>query len=69
MRSRIVAVAAALVLACAASAFAFNPDELNKITFQNTTGTKIEMIFLSPGDSEYWGPDIIGADYVETRFF
>jgi hypothetical protein len=63
MRSRIVVVAAALVLACAASAFAFNPDELNKITFQNTTGTKIEMIFLSPGDSQYWGPDIIGADY------
>jgi hypothetical protein len=48
----------------AAAAFAFDPDELNKITIQNTTGTKIEMIFLSPGDSDYWGPDIIGADYV-----
>ena len=48
----------------AAAAFAFNPDELNKITFQNSTGTKIQMIFLSPGDSEYWGPEIIGADYV-----
>jgi len=56
---------AALVLAAvsAATAFAFNPDELNKITFQNLTGTKIEMIFLSPGDSKFWGPDIIGADY------
>ena len=48
---------------CASAAFAFDPDELNKITFQNSTGGKIEMIFLSPGDSEYWGPDIVGADY------
>jgi len=46
-----------------AAVFAFSPDELNKITFQNTTGGKIEMIFLSPGDSQFWGPDIIGADY------
>jgi hypothetical protein len=57
---------AALVCAAvsAATAFAFNSDELNKITFENATGTKIEMIFLSPGDSQFWGPDIIGADYV-----
>ncbi len=63
MRSRIVLVTAVLALAVAAAAFAFNPDELNKITFQNATGTKVEMIFLSPGDSQYWGPDIVGADY------
>jgi hypothetical protein len=63
MRRAIIA-AVALVLIATASAFAFDPDELNKITFQNTTGTKIEMIFLSPGDSEFWGPDLIGADYV-----
>jgi hypothetical protein len=55
--------AAAFITVSAAAVFAFNPDELNKITFQNTTGTKIEMIFLSPGDSKLWGPDIIGADY------
>jgi hypothetical protein len=52
-----------LAAACATAAFAFDPDELNKITFQNSTGGKIEMIFLSPGDSDYWGPDIVGADY------
>ena len=63
MRRAIIA-AVVLVLIATASAFAFDPDELNKITFQNTTGTKIEMIFLSPGDSEFWGPDLIGADYV-----
>jgi hypothetical protein len=48
----------------AAGALAFDPDELNKVTFQNSTGTKIETIFISPSDSEYWGPDIVGADFV-----
>jgi len=48
----------------AAAAFAFSPDELNKITFDNATGSTIEMIFLSPGDSKVWGPDVVGADYV-----
>ncbi len=61
---RKVAFAAVVVaLVSATAAFAFNPDELNKITFSNATGTKIEMIFLSPGDSNFWGPDIVGADY------
>ncbi len=60
---RIVLAVVVFAAVSTAAAFAFNPDELNKITFQNTTGGKIEMIFLSPGDSQYWGPDIIGADY------
>lgn len=60
---RIALAAAVMTLVSAAAVFAFNPDELNKITFDNSTGTRIEMIFLSPGDSNYWGPDIIGADY------
>jgi hypothetical protein len=59
-----VLLALLLAVLSAGAAFAFDPDELNTITFVNATGTKIEMIFLSPGDSEYWGPDIIGADYV-----
>jgi hypothetical protein len=63
MRKTLLAAILLAVLS-AAAAFAFNPDKLNKITFQNSTGTKIQMIFLSPADSEYWGPDIIGADYV-----
>lgn len=54
----------ALVVVSAATAFAFNPDELNKITFDNATGATIEMIFLSPGDSRFWGPDLVGADYI-----
>ena len=65
MRKILLAAAAAAVFAAvsATAAFAFDPDELNKITFDNSTGSKIEMVFLSPGDSEFWGPDIIGADY------
>ncbi len=64
MSRKVVALATGLVVLAAAAAFAFNPDELNKVTFQNKTGTKIQMIFLSPGDSDWWGPDLIGADYV-----
>jgi hypothetical protein len=63
MRKTLLAAILFAVLS-AAAAFAFNPDELNTITFQNSTGTKIQMIFLSPGDSEFWGPEVIGADYV-----
>ena len=63
MRKILLSVMLLAVLS-AASAFAFDPEELNRITFVNSTGAKIQMIFLSPGDSEFWGPDIIGADYV-----
>jgi hypothetical protein len=53
-----------LAVLSAAAAFAFDPSELNKLTFVNSTGGEIQMIFLSPADSEFWGPDIIGADFV-----
>ncbi len=53
-----------LAAVSASTAYAFDPDALNRITFLNQTGTTIEMIFLSPGDSDYWGPELIGADYV-----
>jgi hypothetical protein len=61
-RAPLAAVLIATVFAT--TAFAFNPDELKRITFVNTTGTTIEMILVSPGDSRLWGPDIIGADYI-----
>jgi hypothetical protein len=54
----------ALAAVSAATTFGFSPDKLNKITFENTTGTRIEMIFLSPRDSKFWGPDLLGADYI-----
>lgn len=64
MRKTIVTVC--LVFFCIWSASAFNPDELNTITFHNNTGYDIYYIFLSPGDSDYWGPEILGADRVLT---
>lgn len=42
----------------------FDPDWLNLVTFKNSTGNTIEFIFLSPGDSEYWGPEILGSTRV-----
>jgi hypothetical protein len=53
-----------LILFCASSVSAFDPEELNSITFHNKTGYDIYYIFLSPGDSEYWGPEILGANWV-----
>ncbi len=53
-----------LIFCCVCFSFAFNPDELNTITFHNNTGYDIYYIFLSPGDSEYWGPEILGAERV-----
>ena len=63
MRSALM-IAAMLCAFSARSVLAFSPDELNRITFENSTGSRIELLFLSPGDSSFWGPDIIGADYV-----
>ncbi|HET6486123.1 MAG TPA: hypothetical protein VFH83_06870 [Spirochaetia bacterium] len=63
MRKGLV-LAVVLMALGAAAAFAFSSDELNKITFVNSTGSDIETLFLSPGDSDHWGPDIIGADSV-----
>jgi hypothetical protein len=60
---RVLLATVAFAALSAASVFAFDPDELNKITFDNSTGSRIEMVFLSPADSKFWGPDIIGADY------
>jgi len=64
MKRTVLLVTSLVALFAATSAFAFDPDALNHVTFSNTTGNKIEMIFLSPGDSDHWGPDLIGADYV-----
>ena len=64
MTRRMVILVALLAMVGVAAASAFDPDTLNKVTFKNSTGAKLKYIFLSPGDSTYWGPDLIGADYV-----
>jgi hypothetical protein len=54
---------AIFLAAVAVTAFAFDPSELEKITFHNQTGRNIQNIFLSPSDSGDWGPELIGAEY------
>lgn len=34
---------------------------LNEISFRNKTGNTLYYLFFSPGDSEYWGPDVLGS--------
>jgi hypothetical protein len=59
MRKTLLASLAIIGLA-AAPVFAFNSDNLNTITFENSTGSTLTMIVLSPEDSDYWGPEILG---------
>jgi len=42
--------------------FSFDSNYLNRITFVNKTGADIWYIFLSPGDSDEWGFDILGSE-------
>jgi hypothetical protein len=62
MKRVILVVSLALLLAGAASAF--DPANLNSIEFANNTGFDIMYLFFSPGDSEYWGPDILGSERI-----
>jgi hypothetical protein len=45
----------------ASFAAAINPDNLNRVTFVNNSGSDMYYLFFSPGDSEYWGADILGT--------
>lgn len=56
-----IIISTILIFAFAISAQAFNSDELNHVEFVNQTGDSIIYLFLSPSDSGYWGPDILGS--------
>ncbi len=36
--------------------------EFNSLKITNSTGSTITFVFVSPGDSEFWGADILGAE-------
>jgi hypothetical protein len=38
--------------------------DLNTVTVINRTGETLAYLFVSPGDSKSWGPDLLGASYV-----
>ena len=42
----------------------FDEDQLNFITFSNQTSTNIELLFVSPSDSDHWGPEILGSERI-----
>ena len=53
-----------LVLAIPATVSAIDPDNLNSGAFGNRTGADIYYLYVSPGDSELWGTDILGSERV-----
>jgi len=59
--ARVAWLAVALILAVAAAGFTIDPAELNRVTFVNNTGYDIVYLFFSPGDSDYWGADVLGT--------
>lgn len=61
VRFSAAACAAILLLAVTTGAAAIDPANLNRITFVNNTGYDIVYLFFSPGDSDYWGADILGT--------
>jgi len=36
-------------------------DEVQRIEVANQIGAQVKLLFLSPADSEYWGPDVLGS--------
>ena len=50
-----------LTLLCLMTAGLYSQSEYyNLIEFRNKTDKDIYYLFFSPGDSEYWGPDVLG---------
>lgn len=39
-------------------------DEVNVVTISNQTGNTINYLFVSPGDSGMWGPDVLDSETV-----
>lgn len=61
MRSKRIGIIGLLVLLVASYASAIDPANLNRVTFVNNSGFDMYYLFFSPGDSELWGPDILGT--------
>jgi len=59
--ARVAWLAVALTTMIAAAGFTIDPAELNRVTFVNNTGYDIVYLFFSPGDSDYWGADVLGT--------
>jgi hypothetical protein len=63
-RLRTLILALLVLFGVTTAGMAVDPDELINIQFSNETGYDFHYLFLSPGDSEYWGPDILGSERI-----
>ncbi|WP_053227986.1 hypothetical protein [Spirochaeta cellobiosiphila] len=61
---KIVAILFIMAIISGSSLYAIDVDDLNYILFDNTTDNDIEYIFISPADSDYWGPEVLGSEWV-----
>ena len=43
------------------------PGLLHEVTVENRTGFDLHFLYFSPGDSDLWGPDILGSRGVLSR--
>lgn len=50
-----------LLLLVTTIASAFDADDLSTITVTNGTKKDFQYLFVSPGDSNHWGPDLLGS--------
>lgn len=65
MIKQTIKIAALVLLSITSQANAgVNPENLNQITFLNSTGEDIKYVFVSPSDSRYWSTDILGSSRV-----
>ncbi len=66
MLKRKLAIFAALVVAVALNpAFAQSrpfSQQVKQLTIINKTGSELKYLFVSPNDSDNWGPDILGSE-------
>ena len=63
-----------MLLVSTGAVFGVDPANLNRLTIANDTGFDILYLFVSPGDSDLWGADILGTtrtldDGEELTFF
>ena len=49
-----------LLLVLVSASLSLAAQDYNLIEFKNKTGLDIYYLFFSPGDSEWWGPDVLG---------
>jgi len=57
MKARVLFVAAMLL----AASGDVSAEDNNSVTIRNGTGRSLDYLFVSPGDSRYWGANVLGA--------